>query len=145
MLLHVVTPHICVGPVWLGMTRDEARAAVPEPPTPFRKDAGEEYETDAFDTTGLHVYYAGPEPYVVFVEAFAAPGVAFDFLGMDPLALPAATAIRLLRKITRLIEDEPGSYLLENVDVALWLESESEPHFTALSVGARGYFAAPAR
>lgn len=80
MPLFVVIPHLSVGPVRLGVTRDEVRAVIPDQSEPFWKGTGEwrgEHETDAFEASGLHIYYAGPEARVEFVEAFAAPGVAF--------------------------------------------------------------------
>lgn len=55
-----IEPYIRVGPIRLGMTVVEVRAAVDGDVHPFRKAPTDAWETDAFDSLGFHVSYKAP-------------------------------------------------------------------------------------
>lgn len=82
-----IRPYEGVGPVKLGMTREEVRAAVGAPFEEFRKSAGDELPTDAFDTVGLHVYYKRPGVCeAVELASPAVPVLEEQFLLRQPYA-----------------------------------------------------------
>ncbi|MDX1420080.1 MAG: hypothetical protein R3181_08945, partial [Rubricoccaceae bacterium] len=108
MPVYEVEPREGVGPVRLGASRDDVRAAVPDPPEPFQKGALQRYEVDAFDRLGLHVHYAGDMPAVDFVEAFPADGVRFTLGGVDLFGSPAAEVVAGLAEQYAVAEEEEG-------------------------------------
>lgn len=82
-----IRPYEGAGPVRFGMTRAEVRAAVAAPSEEFRKSAGDELPTDAFDTAGLHVYYKRPGVCeAVELAAPAVPVLEEQFLLRQPYA-----------------------------------------------------------
>lgn len=55
-----IDPYVGVGPIRLGMTVDEVRAAVGGVAHQFHKGSKAKWDTDAFDDLGLHVHYRDP-------------------------------------------------------------------------------------
>jgi hypothetical protein len=55
-----IEPYVGVGPIRLGMTVAEVRAAVGGDVRPFRKGPKATRDTDAFDKLGFHVFYKDP-------------------------------------------------------------------------------------
>ena len=141
MPVYELEPHGGVGPVRLGASRDDVRAAAPDPPDPFQKDPSDPYEVDVFDPLGLHVHYAGDRPAAEFVEAFAAEGVTLTLYGVDPLRQPAATVVAALAARHEVVEEEEGcSFVVPEIDVSLWRPSPGDEAFEAVGVGTAGYF-----
>jgi len=57
----IIRPYEGVGPVKLGMTREEVRKAVGSRVETFYKTTDSTLPTDAFDSIGMHVYYKTPD------------------------------------------------------------------------------------
>lgn len=79
-----IVPFSSIGALTFGDTREDARAKLGADYSMFAKDGGAN-ETDAFDDSGLHLYYddAGK---LEFVEAFEPAEIVFreiHFLGRD--------------------------------------------------------------
>jgi hypothetical protein len=55
-----IHPYIGVGPIRIGMTQEEVRAAVGKPHRTFLKTAEWKMSTDTFPGLGLHVFYKPP-------------------------------------------------------------------------------------
>ena len=141
MPVYEVEPRGGVGPVRLGARRDDVRAAVSDPPDSFQKGALQRYEVDAFDSLGLHVHYTGDDPVVEFIEAFPANGVRFTLGGVDLLGSPAAAVVAALAEQYAVAEEEHGcSFVVPELDVALWRESPGAEAFDSVGVGEPGYF-----
>lgn len=142
MPVYEIKPREGVGPVRLGTSRDDVRAAVPAPVDSFQKGAFQRYDVDAFDALGLHVHYTGPSPVVEFIEAFPADGVVFALSGLDLLGQTAPSVIAALTERHRVVEEEEEgrSYILPELDVALWRESPDDEVFASVGVGEEGYF-----
>ena len=141
MPVYEVEPREGVGPVRLGASRDDVRAAVSDPPESFQKGAHELYEVDAFDRLGLHVHYGGDSPAVEFIEAFPVNGVRFALGGVDLFGSPAAEVVAGLAGRYAVAEEEEGcSFVVPELDIALWRESPDDETFESAGVGESGYF-----
>lgn len=64
----IVNPLNGVGPVRLGMSREEVLTAFGPPTLSFRKVTSSRYPTDAWFKNGFQVFYDGDEPTVAFIE-----------------------------------------------------------------------------
>jgi len=108
-----IEPYIRAGPIRLGMTIVEVRAAVDGDVHPFRKAPTDAWETDAFDSLGFHVSYK-------------APGVSetVEFWGET---MPTWEGRPLLRRPFREVHD-----LLQAADPALQVENTG---LTSLALG----------
>lgn len=52
-----INPYSGIGPLRLGMSRDEVHRTLGDHPTPFTKTNNSSTSTDAFPRLGIHVYY----------------------------------------------------------------------------------------
>ncbi|HXB57972.1 MAG TPA: hypothetical protein VNU95_00295 [Candidatus Acidoferrales bacterium] len=55
-----IEPYVGIGPIKFGMTIDEVRNFIKDPPKSFLKGPASTIPTDAFDGLGLHVFYKKP-------------------------------------------------------------------------------------
>jgi hypothetical protein len=81
MLDYSVQPFVGVGPVRFGMSPDQVRQAMPEPPESFRKTPTSQHNTDSFYESAFQVFYEGAEPTVQFIE-LSRDGVVRAFYGV---------------------------------------------------------------
>src|SRR4051812_12428112 len=65
---YTIESLVGISPVRLGMSREEARLAMSEPPRSFRKTPESRYETDAYYQNAFQVFYGGDQPSVDFIE-----------------------------------------------------------------------------
>src|SRR4051794_1833897 len=91
-----VTPRRGVGPVLLGMHRDEVREAMPGEPESFRKTETCRYETDAFFHNGFQVFYEGDEPRVEFIELSRESGFDASYRDRDVFHTKAAELVEFI-------------------------------------------------
>jgi hypothetical protein len=108
-----IEPYVGVGPIRLGMTVHEVRAAVGGEVHTFRKGPKETRDTDAFEAPGIHVYYKDP-------------GVC-EFIEFGGEAVPTWEGHPLLRRPFREVHD-----LLRAADPALQVEDTG---LTSLALG----------
>jgi hypothetical protein len=135
-----VTPGEGLGPVRFGMSRDDVRATLAEPPRPFLKTPGALHKADEFAAAGLHVHYRGRAPVVEFVEAYAVEGVAVTLDGLDLLGQPATAVVEALRARTVVVREAGGAvYLLPELDVSLWRSTPADERFAAVGAAEPGY------
>ena len=145
-----VVPLVGVGPVRLGMTRDEARAAIGVAVTPFAKVPDAVWRTDAFHGAAFQVFYSGDRPIVDFIELSAGSGVEAVLSGLTVFATPADEVIAQVsaRSPFDANDRELGfSYVFPQLELAFWRpvipESPDDPDgrcFATVGIGAPGYF-----
>jgi len=144
-----VTPLVGIGPVLLGMTREQARTAMGVPPHPFRKRATGP-EVDAFHTNAFQVFYAVERPVVEFIEVSRGAAVEPWLNGFNVFEAPAADLVSRLSRTWAVDDQDPEvgySYIFPAVELAWWRptipEDDSDPEghfFSSVAVAVRGYF-----
>ncbi len=147
---YVIKPLVGVGPVLLGMTRDEVRRAMPEPSTPFRKVSTAKYETDSFHKSAFQVYYSGDQPTVEFIELSSDPIVHVLYGELDIFNAPADEVIAYVSRDAEYDRSDPEipySYLFRGLELSLWRpllpedENDSDGRcFATIGIGRRGYY-----
>ena len=145
-----VIPRVGIGPVSLGMTREEVRRVMPGPCESFRKGLNAQHETDAFHKNGFQVFYGGDLPVVEYIELFRESGFRVVYRGVDVFATPAADVV------AHVSDDAPFdaahwelgfSYIFPDLDLSLWRpvvpESPDGPEgreFSTVGIGVAGYY-----
>ena len=141
MTEHEAVPHEGVGPVHIGMSREEVRTAVEGNAESFRKTPADQHETDVFETAGFFVYYEGNPKTVEFIEVFPTNSARFLLFGVDVFGKPAQEVIEELRAQTKVLKEEgSSSFILAGLDVSLWRQTSEDNYFQALGIGERNYF-----
>ena len=141
----VVHPRQSVGPIVLGATRGEARAAMPAVPIAFGKGPGET-PSDAWHDFAVQVFYDADDR-VEYVEIERGEEVRAVLFGQPVLELPCAAAIELVERHARHDPEDrdlPDGWTFPDLDVSLWRPHDGQEDagcFAALGVGRRGYFA----
>jgi len=141
-----VVPLVGIGPVRLGMTRDQVRAAVDMPPFSFRKGA----EVDAFYNNALQVFYAADCPTVEFVEVSLGPELEPWLDDLDLSRVPVDEVVASVSKAATVDDRDPEqglSYVFPALGLSLWRRTLPESpadlegrYFDTVSVGTAGYF-----
>jgi len=141
-----VVPLVGIGPIRLGMTRDQVRAAVDMPPLSFRKGA----EVDAFYNNALQVFYAADCPMAEFVEVSLGSELEPWLDGLDLSRVPADEVVASLSKAATVDDRDPElglSYVFPALGISLWRRTLPESaadlegrYFDTVGVGAAGYF-----
>lgn len=144
-----VIPHQGVGPVLLGMTREESRAAMNVPPHSFRKGRFASTDTDGYLDNAFQVFFDHDDR-VEFIELSNAPAITATYKGRDLFALHADDVVRFVARDAPFDPDDPElgySYIFPDLELALWRsirpEDEHDPegrHFATIGIGKRGYF-----
>src|SRR3979409_2420915 len=83
-----IQPFQSVGPLRLGMKRDEVHRIMEEPPKEFKKGFSEN-ATEAYDQAGVHVYYDSSG--------------ALEFIEVFPPANPVYEGVDLMRSDTQAV------------------------------------------
>jgi len=147
---YTVQPLVGIGPVRFGMSREEARRAMPEPPKPFRKGPTSQYETDAFHQSEFQVFYGGDQPAVEFIELSGGSVVRALYRELDVFATPADEVVTYFSRESELDQSDPEipyCYLFRKLQLSLWRPSIPESdtdtdgrYFSTIGIGKRGYF-----
>jgi hypothetical protein len=145
-----VLPGEGVGPVRLGMHRDEVRRAMPEAPKSFWKWGAESggYETDAYHRSGFQVYYKGDVPRVEFIELSRECGFDAIYRGRDVFDTEAEDLVEFIAQDAPFDDrhQELGySFIFPRLELSLWrpVLPEVDPKgrfFSTIGVGVEGYF-----
>jgi hypothetical protein len=143
-------PHLGVGPVKLGMAREEVRRVMPRPHESFLKVPDSKHETDAFHDGGFQVFYTGEAPLVEYIELSRDSGFRVLYKGLDVFA----TAVdQVLAHVTGDAPFDPANpvlgyaYIFPELDLSLWRpvlpESPDDPQgreFATMGLGVPGYY-----
>jgi hypothetical protein len=148
MRTYNVQPFVGVGPVRLGMSRDEVYHAMHESPTPFRKGASVAPLTDAFHQSAFQVFYAGDQPTVEYIELSRDADFRAFYRELDVFATPAdevATFIARDASYDETGREFPYSYIFRQLQLSLWRpvlpeDDDSGLFFSTIGVGRRGYY-----
>ncbi len=148
MRAYDVTPKIGVGPVRLGMHRDEVRAAMDQEPERFMKAETCRYETDAYHHSAFQVSYEGDEPRVEFIELSREGGFIALYRAMDVFGTSASDLVEFIARDARFDGRDPElgySFVFPSLDLSLWRpvlpeDSPDGEFFSTIGVGVEGYF-----
>src|SRR2546428_7197925 len=119
---YTVQPFVGVGPVRLGMSRDEVRRAMPEPSKPFRKAKTSQLETDAFHQNAFQVFYDGDQPTVEYIELSRGSVVRALYRDLDVFATPADDVVAYIARDSEFDQSDqeiPYSYLFRGLQLSL--------------------------
>ncbi len=143
-------PLTRVGPVLLGMTREDARAAMGRPFKEFRKSRDSEHTTDAFFNSAFQVFYAGALPRVEFIELSRSSAFRAVLNGIDILGLPAEDVVKRVAASVPFDPADPElgySYVFPKWELAFWRPTRPESatdedgrHFVTVGLGRAGYY-----
>lgn len=137
LLIH---PHVGIGPIQFGMTRDEVRRTLGTRPTPFRKLSQSPLETDAFDDFALHVCYR-PPAFCEAVECFGSANVIYN--GFRILNRPCSEVRDWIVQLDRGVEIDHAGMKSFSLGIALYapgvIESPEE-EVQAVLVFEPGYY-----
>jgi hypothetical protein len=145
-----VVPHVGIGPVRLGMSRDDVRRAMPGPCHPFLKGPDASQETDTFHENGFQVFYSGTAPVAESIELSRDSGFRALYRGVDVFATPADVVVSHVARDAAFDPDhwELGySYIFPALDLSLWRpvlpespEDTDGREFSTIGIGIVGYF-----
>jgi len=146
-----VQPLVGVGPARFGMSRDEVRRAMPEPPRSFRKSPKARHETDAFFQNAFQIFYGGDQPTVEFIELSGGSAVQAFYGDLDVFATPADEVVAFISREAAFDPDGreiPYSYIFPSLQLSLWRPTIPESaddtdgrYFSTIGVGRKGYYA----
>jgi len=139
-------PHEGVGPLELGMTRDDCRAAFEGRFEEYVKGPSDDRTTDIF-AGAVHVYY-DEQDRAEYIEISRGSGVSPTFGGVALLDVEPATAVAAVERAGPYDPDDPElgySYTFTTLDLSLWrpVTDESEPEgrtFATVGIGVHDYY-----
>jgi hypothetical protein len=150
MIEFEVAPHHGSGPVRLGMSREEARKAMPGEPQMFRKGPDSEYLTDAYCDSGFQIFYEGSKPRVEYIALCRDSGLIARYRGWDVFGTEAEKLIEGISQIAPYDQTDPElgySYTFPGLEMSLWRpvmpQSANDPEgrfFSTIGVGTKGYY-----
>ena len=150
LTVYEAIPHVGVGPVKLGMTREEVHRVMPGPCESFLKGLNSEHETDAFHDSGFQVFYGGEGPVVEYIELSREAGFRVLYRGVDVFATPADQVVAHVSGDAAFDPTDPElgyAYIVPDLDLSLWRpvlpETPEDPEgreFSTIGVGVAGYY-----
>ena len=151
MQTYLIEPLGGIGPVRLGMTREEVRQAMAVPPRSFLKTPHSAHETDAFHESAFQVFYTGESPTVEYIELSRSGELRAVFGGQNVLEMPADELVAILgQQYAQQNDDDaaPCDVLLPALEMSLWRpyapespEEEEGRCFATVGIGVAGYHA----
>ena len=146
----IVQPFVGVGIVHFGMSRDEVRRAMPEPPKSFRKAQNSRHEADAFYRNAFQVFYGGDQPSVEYIELSRGSVVRAFYRDLDVFATPADEVVACVSCDSAFDETRrefPCSYIFRGLQLSLWrpvipkFATDTEGnYFSTIGIGRKGYY-----
>jgi hypothetical protein len=144
-----VVPHEGVGPVRLGMSRDEARSAMALPVQSFKKTESSTALTDAYLDSCFQVFFDNEER-VEYVELSHCKSFITLYNGINVFATKAEDLIEFISKTAPYDANrrELGySYVFPALELSVWRstmpedgEDEEGRFFMTIGVGKSGYY-----
>lgn len=145
-----VVPLEGVGPIKLGMTRSESRAALGEPFVTYRK-ANSSTMTDTYYKSSFQVFF-DEDDRVEFIELSRFPVLAF-YKGHSIFELKVEDVVALISKDAQFDVNNPEheySYIFPELELSFWRpiipeigQDEDDldgRYFETIGVGKRGYY-----
>lgn len=151
-LMPVVTiqPLVGVGLVRFGMSPEEVRLVMPEPPRSFRKRRTSRYKTDAFFHDAFQVSYDGDLPTVEFIELQGHSAVRPFYRHVHVLATPADEVVAFISRDATFDANDPefpSTYTFRDLQLSFWrpiipesADDEIGRCFSTVGIGRRGYY-----
>ncbi len=144
-----VVPHRGVGPVLLGMSCQESRAAMGMQPHVYRRNIFATEDTDSYLGNAFQVDFDREER-VEFIELSPGwPAIAV-YRGISVFETPADQLVALISQEAGYDRSDPElgySYVFPELELAVWRpvlpEDDDDPegrYFATIAVGRRGYF-----
>lgn len=140
-----VEPLERLGNIQLGMSRAEVRQLLGQP----QSTNGSRNHVDIYLDGSFQVFYS-PESTVEFIEVTKEAGVPVQLAGVDVFQTPAQEVLHLVSSRSEFDQNDPVvgySYVFPDLELSLWRPDDAEPQqgkeqvfFSALGIGARGYF-----
>jgi hypothetical protein len=150
MTVYEVLPHIGVGPVKLGMTREKVRGVMPGRCDAFLKVLNARHETDAFHDRGFQVFYSGEPPVVEYIELSRESCFRVTYRGVEifeALVEDVLAHVSVDAPFDRTDPELGCSYIFPELDLSLWRpvvpaspEDQEGRKFSTIGVGAVGYY-----
>ncbi len=122
-----INPHVGVGPILFGMSRDTVRKILGSSFEEFLKTPEAVLPTDSFDKLCLHVYYAHDKDKIVCrgVEFF--PGSNLSYQGNQITGRAFNEVMQWLQKLDPLVAlDEDSSVKSDKLGLDLWAPDTDE-------------------
>jgi hypothetical protein len=151
LTVYEAIPRVGVGPVKLGMTREEVRRVMPGPCDSFLKGLNPEHETDAFHDSGFQVFYGGEGPVAEYIELSREAGFRVLYRGLDVFATPADQVLSHVSGDAASDPNDPElgyAYIFPDLDLSLWRpvlpERPEDPEgreFSTIGIGVAGCYA----
>jgi hypothetical protein len=139
----VAIPLKSVGPITLGMPRDEVRRLMPQSRKTFRKSDASAYETDSWYDAAFQVFYAGSTPTVEYIELSRSAAFTVDLLGLSVLEGPVTAVLSRIESEAAVDAADPDlgySYIFPELELSFWRPNTSDDPFSTIGVGCRGYY-----
>lgn len=138
-----IKPLVGIGPVRLGMTREESRRAMGRTPDSFQKSPTDPPTTDAYFESAFQVFFDEHDR-VEYIE-LSGPAAPFAALyrGKDVHRASGKDVVALVSKDGAYDPDDPelgSAYLFPSLELSLWRPEADEPFFATVGIGRRGYF-----
>ncbi|WLR51926.1 hypothetical protein LC040_03165 [Bacillus tianshenii] len=138
MKLNIV-PYESIGPIKLGMPRDEIRSLLNSKVVEFEKSEFDKNTTDAFDELGMHVFYKEDDT-CESVEVSEPALAVFD--GMNLVGTSFKKAKELLQKYDKGLSIDGNGLISYQLGISLYLEDTDDESLPveAVMVFERGYY-----
>jgi hypothetical protein len=148
--VYEVVPHVGIGPVRLGMSRDEVRRIMPGPADSFLKGPYAKIETDGFLECAFQVYYHTNTATVEYVMLARHGGFVAVYRGMNVFDTKAEYLVAHISRNAQYDRTDPElgySYIFPELDLSLWRPTMPESpddtegrEFMTIGVGVTGYY-----
>ncbi len=145
MIEYRVVPHDSIGPVRLGMSRNDVRLALGEPSISEKAEIrwGIPFpDKDYYFDNSFTVNY-DKSLNVEFIEVSSNPNYIVTFDGIDVHNSPPKKVITSIRKYSATIkkDDEyPVNQIYIDLDLGIFRENVDEDHINSIGIGIEGYY-----
>jgi hypothetical protein len=112
----IIVPYVSVGPIKLGMTRDQVRAALASTPREFQKGFDARRKNDAFEDRDLHVHYRD-ESVCDAVALWEGSKPILD--GLDLMSMRYPVLLDKLRRLDPDLEVDASSFISRACGVSI--------------------------
>jgi hypothetical protein len=143
MKSYEVIPLQGVGPVFLGMTRDEVHAALGDQFQTFRKAPTASHSTDAWHDNAFQVFYGGSAPIVEYIELSRSQKFTVSLLGLsvfDTEAPELLSGIQAHATADAANPEQGFSYIFPDLELSVWRPGLQDTRFATIGIGRLGYY-----
>ncbi len=145
-----VLPHVGIGPVRLGISREESRSVMGEEPETFKKLVDDDTDTDAYHNSSFQVFFDRNNT-VEYIEVSRGEPLDVTYKGTNVFETKANDLVQMISSDAAFDPDDPElgySYRFPQLELALWRpivpeddDQDSQHHyFSTIGVGRPGYF-----